>query len=156
MSIYDSPRFKLAAYFTWKAESNGVTVATSKMMVIPPTALKVAEFVEPVKTIELEVKLVSAKEPLLSEPERKDTLVIVAGKKFVRFKTKVPVAGNVLPEKLKMICELLTVILPNIPDELQLLVFGPTQKLGPAGATKVPPAPNGVIVTDPVSEVLKV
>ena len=31
----------------------------------------------------------------------------------------------------------------------QLFELGPTQKLGPAGAVKLPAAPNGVIVTVP-------
>lgn len=76
---------------------------TSKVTVRPPLASKKPSPTEPVKVMEEASNDVRPNEPLVREPTLLPTAIIFAGAKFARFRTKVPLVGCVLPEKLKII-----------------------------------------------------
>jgi len=122
---------------------------TLNVIVTPPIALNPL-LVVPVNVMELDVKELSPKLPDWSAPEFEVTLLIVVVKPFICM-TKVPVAESVLPKNVKLTWLAVMATEPDMPEPPQLSLFGPIQN--PWAAGKGPP--SGVIVTVPVSDVLK-
>src|ERR1700721_2621179 len=101
--------------------------------------------------MELEVNEVSPKVPDWRAPELEVTLLIVVVKPL-RTITNVPEADSVLPKNVKLTWLPVMATVPLMPEFEQLSTFGPTQN--PWVAIGKGP-PSGVIVTVPVSVVLK-